>query len=275
MIFSSSQGAALGCHSCPTRERDTVAKIGIIGTGSIGASLTRGLSRAGHVVTIANTRGPQSLAELAAESGATASALEDVGRDVDVDVLITSIPFRRMPELRTIVDRLPAGVPVADTSNYYPRRDGRIEEIERGEAEGVWLERQLGRPVVRAWNSLLQTTLADKGRPRGAADRLAVAVAGSDVVAKRLVMDLVDDTGFDPVDAGTAEDTWRLQAGAPAYCTELSAEQLRAALTLADRDAVTVRHSAVLSIIDTWEQGPTFFDDIVALYRAAAGLSAR
>jgi predicted dinucleotide-binding enzyme len=249
-------------------------RIGIIGTGSIGANLTRKLSAAGHAVRVANTRGPGGMTELAEESGAAAVTLDEVGRDVEV--LITSIPFGRMPDLKPIIARLPDDVPVADTSNYYPHRDGRIEAVDNGTPEGVWIEQQLGRPVVRAWNSLLQTTLAGKGRPRGAAGRLAVPVAGTGPAAKRLVMGLVDDTGFDPVDAGTAGDTWRMQAAAPAYCTELTAAQLRSALALADHDAVMVRRDAVLAIIGSWDSDGTIsedvFEDIVALNRAAAGL---
>jgi 8-hydroxy-5-deazaflavin:NADPH oxidoreductase len=197
------------------------------------------------------------MTKLAEESGAVAATLDEVGRDVEV--LITSIPFGRMPDLKPIIDRLPGDVPVADTSNYYPHRDGRIEEIDDGKPEGVWIEQQLGRPVVRAWNSLVQTTLAGKGRPKGAADRLGVPVAGTDPAAKQLVMGLVDDTGFDPVDAGTVEDTWRMQAATPAYCTELNAEQLQKALALADHDAAM-------------EPGGSIFEDIVALNRAAGGL---
>ncbi|GAA0895463.1 NADPH-dependent F420 reductase [Pseudonocardia zijingensis] len=246
-------------------------KIGIIGTGSIGAELTRKLSAAGHAVQVANTRGPQSTAQLAAEAGATPVTLDEVG--AGVDVLVTSIPFARMPDIKPIVDRLPSSVPVADTSNYYRHRDGRIEEIDNGTAEGMWVEQQLDRPVVRAWNSVVQSTLQTKARPKGAPDRIAVPVAGGGWLAKRLVMGLVDDTGFDPVDAGDVEDTWRIQMAAPAYCTDLNAEQLEKALGLADRDAVLARREAVLSIIESWDHGESFFDDLVALNRAAAGLS--
>lgn len=85
-------------------------------------------------------------------------------------------------------------------------------------------------------------------------------------------MGLVDDSGFDPIDAGTVDDTWRLQMGAPAYCTELNTEQMRRALALANRDVVLARRDAVLSIIGSWEPSESFFGDIVALNRAAAGL---
>lgn len=245
-------------------------RIGIIGTGNIGATLTGKLSAAGHLVQVANTRGPQSITELSKRSGATAVALEDITRDVDV--LITCIPFGNMADIAGVIGRLPHHVPLADTSNYYPHRDGRNEEIEAGKPEGLWLEQQFGRPVIRAWNTLVQTTLAAKGRPQGDTDRLAAPVAGTDHVAKHTVMGLVNDTGFDPIDAGTADDTWRLAMGAPAYCTELNAEQIRTALTLANPDVVSARREALLAIIASWQPTPSIFEDLVALYRATAGL---
>ncbi|AQT79934.1 3-hydroxyisobutyrate dehydrogenase [Mycolicibacterium litorale] len=245
-------------------------RIGIIGTGNIGATLARKLSAAGHLVQVANTRGPESIVELCKEAGCAAVPLEHV--TYDVELLVTCIPFARMPDIGGIVSRLPDAVPVADTSNYYPHRDARIEELDAGKPEGLWVEQKLGRPIVRAWNALVQTTLATRGRPKGDADRLAVPVAGTDCAAKQKVMGLVDDSGFDPIDAGTTDDTWRLQMGAPAYCTELNAEQMQRALTLANRDAVLARRDALLSIIASWEPNQSFFPDIVALNRAAAGL---
>lgn len=245
-------------------------RIGIVGTGNIGATPTRKLSAAGHLVHVANTPGPQSITELSKESGSVAVALDDITHDVEL--LVTCIPFARMPDINGVVSGLPDDVPVADTSNYYLHRDARIEEIDAGKDEGLWVEQQLGRPVVRAWNALLQTTRAARGRPKGDADRLAVPVAGTDRAAMQTVMGLVDDSGFDPVDAGTVDDTWRLQMGALAYCTELNAEQMRRALQLANRDVVLARRDAVLSIVGSWEPSQSFFDDIVALNRAAAGL---
>ncbi|MET8867437.1 NADP oxidoreductase [Nonomuraea sp. NPDC004580] len=207
---------------------------------------------------------------LAEQSGVTPVPLDSVSRAVDV--LITSIPLGRVPALRPITDRLPAGVVVADTSNHLPQRDGHIKDIDDGMPQGLWIERQLGRPVIRAWNALVQTTLADKGRPPGTPGRLAVPVAGTDLAAKELVMTLVDDTGFDPVDAGTAEDGWRMQPGTPAYCTDLNAAQLQKALALADHEIARIRREAILAIMNSWERNDSFFDDLVALNRATAGL---
>ncbi len=245
-------------------------KIGIIGTGNIGAKLTHKFSAAGHAVQIAGRHHPQDLAGLARELGASATTLNEVGEGVDI--LITSIPFGRMPDLKPTIDRVPVDVPVADTSNYYPPRDGRIPAIDAGLPEGVWIEQRMERPVARAWNAMLQVTLADKGRPKGSVERLAIPVAGNDS-AKQLLEHLVEDTGFDYVDAGSVEDAWRLQAGAPAYCTELNADQLKAAIALADQETVLIRREALLAIIGTWEpiQGPVFAD-ILDLNRAAARL---
>lgn len=245
-------------------------RIGIIGTGNIGATLARRLSAAGHLVQVANTRGPESIIELSKESGCVAVALDDVTHDVEL--LITCIPFARLPAIKGVVGRLPDDVPVADTSNYYPHRDGRIEEVDVGKPEGLWVEEQLSRPVIRSWNALVQTTLAARGRPKGDADRLAVPVAGTDRAAKQKVMGLVDDSGFDPVDAGTVDDTWRLQMGAPAYCTELNAGQMQRALGLVNHHVVLARRDALLSIIASWEPHQSIFPDVVALNRAAAGV---
>ncbi|WP_437068171.1 hypothetical protein [Streptomyces sp. enrichment culture] len=117
----------------------------------------------------------------------------------------------------------------------------------------------------------MQTAPAHEGRPAGAPGRLAVPVAGTDPGARKLVMELVDDTGFDPVDAGTADDGWRMRAGTPACCTGLDAGRLRGALALAGPEAARVRREAVLAVIGSWSPDDRTFEDIVALNRAAAG----
>jgi hypothetical protein len=123
--------------------------------------------------------------------------------------------------------------------------------------------------VIRAWNAQFAYTLADRGKTDGEPGRLALPVAGDSAESKQLVMQLVDDTGFEPVDAGTITDSWRQQLGTPAYCTELTADQLREALGLADREAAPKRRDATTQIISTW-QGPPNFQDWLRLYRAVA-----
>src|SRR5947209_5296634 len=125
--------------------------IGIIGAGNIGGTLTRRLTELGHTVTVANSRGPETLADLARETGATAGTQKQASHNQDLVVI--TIPQIRVPDLPAdLFDGVPPEVVVVDTGNYYPQqRDGRIEEIESGLPESRWVEKQLGRPVVKAF----------------------------------------------------------------------------------------------------------------------------
>lgn len=214
-------------------------KIGIIGAGNIGGTLTRRLTALGHDVSVANSRGPKSLAALANETGAKAVTVKEAARCGDV--VIVTIPEGHIPDLSP---KLFAGVPdsvvVIDTGNYYPRqRDGRIEEIEEGMPESRWVEHQIGRPVVKAFNNIYAQHLMNLGRPKGAPNRIALPVAGDDERAKQIVMGLVDELGFDPVDAGGLDESWRQQPGTPVYSTDLNVDGVRSAL----QDASSTRLS--------------------------------
>ncbi|RYG95611.1 MAG: 3-hydroxyisobutyrate dehydrogenase, partial [Alphaproteobacteria bacterium] len=136
-------------------------KIGIIGAGNIGGTLARKLVASGHSVKIANSKGPETISELARDIGATAVVTDDVVKDVEV--LILSVPFATYPNLSDLVTSVPRDVVVIDTSNYYPFRDGAIPEVDAGKPESVWVTEQIGRPVTKAWNAGLAATLADKG----------------------------------------------------------------------------------------------------------------
>lgn len=242
-------------------------RVGIIGAGHIGALLARRLGEAGHTIRIANSRGPDSLQVLAAATGAQAVTALEATRDVDA--LVLSIPFGRLPGLRELVAGVPAHVPIADTSNYFPVRDGAIRAVDAGQVESVWVCEQLGRPVVKAWNNVLAAVLDRHGRPAGAAGRLALSVAGDDGAAKRLVMSLVDATGFDAIDGGPLAESWRQQPITRAYCSELAADDLRAALAAADRQrAPSLREEMVAAFL---RLGPGITpDDIVRLHREAS-----
>ena len=111
--------------------------IGILGVGNIGATLTRRLSAAGHEVAVANSRGPETIAADVVTAGGRAVEATDVV--TDVDALIVSIPLCRIPDIRPLIDDLPAGVPVLDTSNYYPMRDGHIAALDEGQVESLWV----------------------------------------------------------------------------------------------------------------------------------------
>ena len=208
-------------------------KIGIIGAGNIGGTLTRRLAALGHEVSVANSRGPETLRELTTETGATAVSVTDAARDKDL--VVVTIPEKNVPDLP---DDLFADagdvVIVVDTGNYYPQqRDGRIDAIEDGMVESRWVQQQLDRPVIKAFNNIYADHLRDNGRPAGTPGRIALPVAGDDDGAKAVVMQLIDELGFDAVDAGSLDQSWRQQPGTPVYTTDLDTDGVRRALSQA------------------------------------------
>ncbi|MBP5861027.1 NAD(P)-binding domain-containing protein [Streptomyces scabiei] len=193
-------------------------KIGIIGAGNIGGNLTRRLTALGHDVSVANSRGPQTLTALAEETGATAVPVEEAARGAEI--VVVTIPLKAVPDLPSgLLDAAADGVVVIDTGNYYPRRrDGRIAAIEDdGLTESRWTEQHLGHPVVKAFNGTYAQDILDLPRPAGAPDRVALPVAGDDDAAKSKVRALIDELGFDTVDAGGLDDSWRQQPDTPVY----------------------------------------------------------
>ena len=208
-------------------------KIGIIGAGNIGGNLTRRLTELGHEVSVANSRGPETLTDLARETGATAVPLEQVARDAEI--VVVAIPERSVPNLPTrVLDGAAPNAVVVDTGNYYPQqRDGRIEAIESGTTESRWVADQLGRPVVKVFNGIYAEHLLDAGRPAGSPDRRALPVAGDDVAAKQKVIALLDELGFDAVDAGSLDESWRQQPGTPVYGASADADGIRQLLAQA------------------------------------------
>jgi predicted dinucleotide-binding enzyme len=211
-------------------------KIGIIGAGQIGGTLTRRLRSLGHAIFVANSRGPETLAALAAETGATPVTVREAARSGEL--VVVTIPEKNIPKLPAgLFEGAPRGLVVVDTGNYYPRqRDGRIEPIEAGITESRWVEQQLGHPVVKAFNNIYARHLLELGRPRGIPGRIALPVAGDDDAAKSVVMRLIDELGFDPIDAGGLDDSWRQQPGTPVYCTDLDGDGVRRALSAATKE---------------------------------------
>jgi predicted dinucleotide-binding enzyme len=209
-------------------------KIGIIGAGAIGGTLTRRLTSLGHEVFVANSRGAATLKDLAAETGATAVYTREAARIGEI--VIITIPQGRVTELpKDIFWDAPRDTVIVDTGNYYPQqRDGRIALIERGLTESQWVAQQIGRPVIKAFNNIYWKHLLGKGAPPGANERIALPVSGDDAIAKSVILDLIDALGFDAVDAGPLKESWRQQPGTPAYGTDLDAQNLRHALSIAD-----------------------------------------
>ncbi|MFI9810362.1 NADPH-dependent F420 reductase [Streptomyces sp. NPDC052301] len=193
-------------------------KIGIIGAGNIGGNLTRRLTALGHDVAVANSRGPETLEELAEETGATAVRAEDAAEGAEI--VVVTVPLKAVPHLPAgLLDGAAEDVAVIDTGNYYPKqRDGRIAEIEDdGLTESRWTERHLGHPVIKAFNGTYAQDILDRPRPAGDPERIALPVAGDDRTAKAKVLALIDELGFDTVDAGGIDDSWRQQPDTPVY----------------------------------------------------------
>jgi predicted dinucleotide-binding enzyme len=200
----------------------------------MGRILAGQLTARGHDVSIANGRGPESLAAVAAEIGATPVSVVDAANDRDI--VIIAIPTKAVADLpRALFANVPSDVVVVDVGNYHPElRDGRIEAIDRGMLDSQWVAQQIGRPVIKAFNNILAASLADKGLSPGTTGRIALSVAGDAPDAKATVLRMVDDLGFDPVDGGDLDNSWRQQPGTPAYCRDLEAAALRRALAEAD-----------------------------------------
>jgi predicted dinucleotide-binding enzyme len=172
------------------------------------------------------------LAALAAETGAHAATVTEVVRGKDA--VFVAIPLKGITELPTGLFRSAApDTVVIETGNYYPQRDGRIEAIEGGMTESRWVSQQLGVPVVKAFNTIHARHLLERGRPKGDSARIAVSIAGDDDAAKAVVFQLIEELGFDGVDAGSLDESWRQQPDTPVYGAALGAEDTRRALAVA------------------------------------------
>ncbi|MDQ7904420.1 NAD(P)-binding domain-containing protein [Phytohabitans sp. ZYX-F-186] len=207
-------------------------KIGIIGSGNIGGTLTRRLQALGHQVTVGNSHGPETLAPLAAETGATAATARQAAESGDLVMIAT--PVRAVPDLPAEAMR---GKVVIDANNYYPQRDGQIGPLvgKTATSSGWTAEHLPGATVVKAFNTIRAGHLLADGRPAGDPARIALPVASDDANAKRTVMGLVEELGFDPIDGGGLDDSWRQQPGSPVYTTDLDAAGVRDGLASAQR----------------------------------------
>ena len=202
-------------------------RIGIIGSGHIGGTLTRRFSELGHEVKVANTRWPDSLRELAEETGATPTTPEDA--IAGAELVVIAVPLRAVPDLPSLDGKL-----VVDANNYYPGRDGQIAEIDGGKASSRWVaDQHPGATVTKAFNTINWRNLLADGREHGDPQRIAIPIAGDDEAAKATVSGLVDAIGFDPVDSGSLDDSRHQEPGTPVYGANLNAERTRAALAAA------------------------------------------
>jgi predicted dinucleotide-binding enzyme len=221
-------------------------RIGILGAGSIGATLARRLATAGHDVKVANSRGPETVSAQALGTGARASMAQEAVKDVDVVIL--SMPQIGFEKARPLVVGLPKQTVVIDTSNYFRQRDGVNAAIEAGRVESEWIQEYFGRPVAKAWNAIGALPFAENAKPKGDPSRVAIPIAGDRERDREVAMALIDDTGFDGYDAGALANSWRQQPGAPVYCTNLRHEEIGPALAAAERERLPKRRDLSVAI---------------------------
>ena len=209
---------------------------GIIGAGNIGSQVARAVIALGHDVVIANSRGPETLTALVADLGpsaraATAQEAADAG-----EVVVVTVPFGKYRDVP--VEPL-AGKIVLDTNNYYWERDGHFDAIDLGEqtVSGALQEHLPTSKVVKAFNHIYAAELTTHGQPAGTKNRRALVIAGDDQGAKATVTHLLDQFGFDTVDAGPLKEGWRIQRDTPGYGPRRTAEELRRDLAAAKRYA--------------------------------------
>ncbi|MFC8562575.1 NADPH-dependent F420 reductase [Peribacillus frigoritolerans] len=237
-------------------------KFGIIGAGTIGSIISKKLVKDGHDVKIADARGIEHLE--GKELAGTPVLIEDVM--TNIEVLIISLPLTALPSIRNIIEQVGEEVIVVDTSNYYPSRDQKIAEIENGMVESDWVSNQLDKPIIKAFNNLLAHTLENEGTPEGTSGRIAMAIAGNDVSQKQIIMDVVNQLGFDTVDSGSLSYSWRQQPGTPAYCTELTKEELTKALEKANKEKAPFLRDKVIEKLSA-SNFPLANKDIVNMNR--------
>jgi hypothetical protein len=209
-------------------------RIGIIGAGFIGRAVAQLVIAAGHEAMLSNSRGPQTMSSiLSGIRGSQVGTIEEAAQFGDV--VLVAIP---LAHYRSLPARLLEGKTVLDANNYYPGRDGHIAALDRFETTTSRLlaEHLPDANVVKVFNAILAQDLVQDARPAAAPDRRALPIAADDPVAEALVIKLLDEIGFDAVDAGSLDESWRFERAKPAYCIPLDKEGLKAALAAAERE---------------------------------------
>ena len=203
--------------------------IGFIGSGHIGSTIAQLAIDNGHHVIMSNSRGPDTLQDLVQRLGPNARAGTSDEAAEAADIAVVTIPMKAYAD---VPDAALAGKIVIDTNNYYPERDGQIGELDDGTftSAGLLQNHLAASTVVKAFNSIYYEQLASEGRPNGTPGRRALAISGDDVQAKATVTDLINQFGFDTVDAGPLSESWRIEPGAPAYGPRMDVAELTRAL---------------------------------------------
>ncbi len=210
--------------------------IGLIGAGHIGSQVARLAVANGYDVVISNSRGPETLSSLVNELGPRARAARAVEAAEAGDIVVVAIPLKNY---RSVPVGPLKGKTVIDTNNYYPQRDGHIPELDNESmTTAELLQTHLPTSkVVKAFNHIYAAQITTDGQPAGTKNRRALVIAGDDKEAKATVVRLLDQFGFDTVDAGPLKEGWRIQRDTPGYGPRRNAEELRRDLAAAKRYA--------------------------------------
>jgi 8-hydroxy-5-deazaflavin:NADPH oxidoreductase len=220
-----------------------VKTIGLIGAGHIGSQLARLAVRNGYDVVISNSRGPETLAALVVELGPKARAATAAEAAAAGELVVVTVPLRNY---RDVPVAPLAGKIVIDTNNYYPQRDGNIRELDdETTTTSQLLQAHLPESmVVKAFNHIYAAELTTHGQPAGSANRRALVIAGNDEAAKKTVAALIDQFGFDTVDAGPLSESWRIQRDTPGYGPRRTADEMRKDLAAARRPGMKGRSTS-------------------------------
>ncbi len=215
-------------------------KIGVIGAGFIGRLIAIHAVRNGHEVMISNSRGPDTLRSAVAAIKCKSGFAEDAAKFGDVVFLAVPFSNYRSLPVQALADKI-----VVDANNYYPDRDGPILELDKGEATtseltAAHLKNSI---VVKAFNAIMANDLEKDGLPPGSENRRALPMAGDDEAAKATVAQLMDQFGFDAVDAGGLSEGWRFERARPAYCIPFKRDELAAVLAGTTRLSHTAEYS--------------------------------
>jgi predicted dinucleotide-binding enzyme len=199
--------------------------LGIIGAGHIGSNGARAAIAAGYDVVISNSRGPETLTDLIEDLGPKARAATAADAAQAADFALVAVPLGKYKNVP--VEGL-AGKVVMDANNYYPQRDGRIPALDNNEntTSGLLQEHLPTSKVVKAFNNIRAADIPTTGSPAGTAGRRALPIAGNDADARAQVAKFLDDIGFDAVDLGTLDESWKVERDTPAYVKRTTADEL-------------------------------------------------
>lgn len=197
-------------------------RIGIIGSGEMGSLLASKFVALGHTVSITNSRGPQSMRQLAENIGVQPTTIEEVTKNRDV--IVIAIPQKSILDLpRNIFNNLAKDIAIIDTGNYYPNlRDGILSGLDQSGIDSLWVQEMLGVTIVKAFNSILATSIKDVEELRDRNDRIALPVSGDNMGAKKTTFKLVQELGFDYLDIGNIHKSWKQQPGSTIYCKDVN-----------------------------------------------------